>query len=218
LQPNPAAATWLRTNQLILRWINNSLSDGLLSQVINSESCHNAWIVLETLYGSHTRDHIQQMKGELQTLSKGSYSLEDYLHKAKSLALSLRGVGKPMDDDDLIVCILRGLGSEFDPIVAALNASDMFPSLEPVISKLRDFEIRLQNAKTTSSIVAFYTNINRSYTKPQGSSTMRDHPDGYSKMQFQGRNRDAYNTRYGDNSSRTRLSSFTRTGHNSGRG
>jgi len=134
------------------------------------------------------------MKGELQTLSKGSYSLEDYLHKAKSLALSLHGVGKPMDDDDLIVCILRGLGSEFDPIVAALNASDMFPSLEAVISKLRDFEIRLQNAKTTSSSVAFYTNINRSYTKLQGSSNMRDHPDGYSKMQFQGRNRDAYNT------------------------
>jgi len=160
LQPNPAAATWLRTDQLILGWINSSLSDGPLSQVINSESCHDAWSVLETLYGSHTRDRIQQMKGELQTLSKGSYSLEDYLHRAKSLALSLRDAGKLMDDDDLIVCILRGLGSEFDPIVAALNARDMFPSLEGVISKLRDFEIRLQNAKTTSSNVAFYTNRN----------------------------------------------------------
>ena len=166
MQPNPAAATWLRTNQLILGWINSSLSDGPLSQVINSESCHDALIVLETLYGSHTRDRIQQMKGELQTLNKGSYSLEDYLHKAKSLALSLRSAGKPMDDDDLIVCILRGLGSEFDPIVPALNARDMFPSLEAVISKLSDFEIRLQNAKTTSSSVAFYTNRNRSYTKP----------------------------------------------------
>jgi hypothetical protein len=150
------------------------------------------------------------MKGELQTLSKGSYSLEDYMHRAKSLALSLRGAGKPMDDDDLIVCILRGLGSEFDPIVAALNARDMFPSPEGVISKLRDFEIRLQNAKTTSSNVAFYTNRNRSHTKPQGSSNMRDRPGGYSKMQFQGRNRDTYNTRPGDNSSRTKLPSFTR--------
>nr|TKR97061.1 hypothetical protein D5086_0000216800 [Populus alba] len=118
------------------------------------------------------------MKGELQTLSKGSYSLEDYLHKAKSLALSLRGAGKPMDDDDLIVCILRGLGSEFDPIVAAFNARDMFPSLEGVISKLRDFEIRIQNVKTISSSVAFYTNRNRSHTKPHGNFNMRDHPEG----------------------------------------
>ena len=133
------------------------------------------------------------MKGELQTLSKGSYSLEDYLHRVKSLALSLRGLGKPMDDDDLIVCILRGLGSEFDPIFAALNACDMFLSLEGMINKLHDFEIRLQNAKTTSSNAAFYTNKNRSHTKPHRNFNMYDRPDGYSKMQFQGRNRDAYN-------------------------
>ena len=47
---------------------------------------------------------------------------------------------------------------------------------------------------------------------------MRDRPDGYSKMQFQGRNKDAYNTWSGDNSTRIRLSSFTHTGHSSGRG
>jgi hypothetical protein len=71
------------------------------------------------------------MKGEMQSLNKGSFSLEDYLHKAKSLALSLRGTGKPMDDD------------EFDPIVAALHAQDIFPPLKGVINKLHDFEIHL---------------------------------------------------------------------------
>jgi hypothetical protein len=45
----------------------------------------------------------------LQTLSKGSYSLKDYLHTAKSLALSLYGAGKPMDDNNFIFYILRGL-------------------------------------------------------------------------------------------------------------
>ncbi|KAG6756149.1 hypothetical protein POTOM_039573 [Populus tomentosa] len=120
LQPNPAAATWLRTDQLILGWINSSLSDGLLSQVINSKSCHDAWTVLETLYGSHTRDRIQQMKGELQTLSKGSYSLEDYLPKAKSLSLSLRGAGKPMDDDDLILLSISLLMSLYSGLLPVL--------------------------------------------------------------------------------------------------
>jgi hypothetical protein len=42
LQTNPEAAVWLRIDQLILEWINNSLSDGPLSQVINSESSHDA--------------------------------------------------------------------------------------------------------------------------------------------------------------------------------
>jgi hypothetical protein len=103
---NPAAAMWLRTDQLIFGWINSSLSDGPLSQVISSETSHDTWHVLQTLYGSHTRDRLQQMKGELQSLNKGNSSLEDYLHKAKSLALSLRGTCKPMDDDEFIICIL----------------------------------------------------------------------------------------------------------------
>ena len=46
---NLAAVMWLHTDQLILGWINSSLSDGPLSQVINSESSHYAWHVLETL-------------------------------------------------------------------------------------------------------------------------------------------------------------------------
>nr|TKS09037.1 hypothetical protein D5086_0000097240 [Populus alba] len=116
----------------------------LLGYVTNDISCPDSTIVgadgtlqlnpaatlLQTLYESHTRDRKQQKKGELQTLSKGSYSLEDYLHRVKSLALSLRGVGKPM----------------------------------------------LQNAKTTSSNVAFYTNKNRSHTKPHGNFNMCDRP------------------------------------------
>jgi hypothetical protein len=36
----PAATIWLHTDQLILGWINSSLSDGPLSQVISSESSH----------------------------------------------------------------------------------------------------------------------------------------------------------------------------------
>lgn len=69
--------------------------------------------------------------------------MEDYLHKAKSLALALCGAGKPKDDDDFIICLLKVLSSKFDPIVAAINARDSLTSLEVVISKLRDFELRL---------------------------------------------------------------------------
>ena len=40
---------------------------------------------------------------------------------------------------------------EFDPIVAALNARDIFPPLEGVITKLHDFEIHLQAARAIDS-------------------------------------------------------------------
>ncbi|KAG6787245.1 hypothetical protein POTOM_008884 [Populus tomentosa] len=140
--------------------------NSLLSYVQNQVSCPS--LVKMTLYGSHTRDRLQQMKGELQLLNKGDSSLEDYLHKAKSLALSLRGAGKPMDDDECIICILRGLGSEFDPIMAAFNARDVFSSLEGVIGKLYDFKIHLQATPVTPPNVAFFTNRGRTGTKFHG--------------------------------------------------
>ncbi|XP_073262679.1 uncharacterized protein [Populus alba] len=148
----------------------------------------------------------------------GTSSLEDYLHGAKSLALSLRGVGKPMDDDDLIICILRGLGSEFDPIVAALNARDMFPPLEGVIGKLRDFEIRLQGTRTSQSSVAFYTNKNRFHARSQGNHNACGRSGGYHKMPFQPRNKDVRFSHPIDNSSGAKLSSFTRGSRTSSRG
>lgn len=60
--------------------------------------------------------------------------MEDHLHKAKSLALALRGAGKRTNEDDFFICLLRRLGYEFDPIVAAINARDNFPPFEAIIS------------------------------------------------------------------------------------
>lgn len=103
-------------------WINSSLLDAPFSQVINSETSHEAWEVLESLYGRHTHDHVQQMRGELESLTKGTASMEEYLHKAKSLALTLHSARKPMDDDNFFICLLRGLGSKFSPIFGTINA------------------------------------------------------------------------------------------------
>lgn len=90
--------------------------------MINSETPNNAWTVLETLYALHTDDRVQQMKTKLQSLTKGSSSMEDYTHKAKSLALLLQVAGKLIDDDDFIICLIHGLDSKFDPIFTATNA------------------------------------------------------------------------------------------------
>jgi hypothetical protein len=105
-----------------------------------------------------------------------------------------------MDDDDLIICILRGLGSEFDPILAALNARDMFPPLKGVIGKLHDFEIRLQGIRT------------------QGSHNARGRSGGYQKMHFQPRSKVVRSSCSIDNSSRAKLSSFTRGSRSSSHG
>lgn len=46
-----------------------------------------------------------------------------------------------MDDDDFIICILRGLGLEFDLIVVAINVQDIFSYFEKDIIKLQNFKM-----------------------------------------------------------------------------
>jgi hypothetical protein len=159
------------------------------------------------------------MKGELQSLNKGSSSLEDNVHKVKSLALSLRGAGKPMDDGEFIICILRGLGSEFDPIVVALNAQDIFPPLEGVIDKLCDFEIRFQAAWVTSPNVAFYTNRGKTNTKSRGTHGSHGRNITHNQTTSQSQQKDACSSRSTRGNFGTRTQTFiNHGGHRAGRG
>ncbi|KAF9672927.1 hypothetical protein SADUNF_Sadunf11G0095200 [Salix dunnii] len=65
-QNNPAAAMWLRTDQLILGWINSSLSDGPLSQVISSETSIPLMVLVVTTSQFHQKD------ARLSRFTKGS--------------------------------------------------------------------------------------------------------------------------------------------------
>jgi len=83
--------------------------------------------------------------------------MSDYIHRAKSIAQNLASAGKPIDEDDLVMWLLRGLGSEFDPIVAAINLSRDSPTVDEVAALLFDFELRLQTTRREDQPAAMFT-------------------------------------------------------------
>ncbi|KAK1258247.1 hypothetical protein QJS04_geneDACA012769 [Acorus gramineus] len=95
-----------------MAWLINSLSESAVTQVAMCKTLAEVWHTLEVLYGTLTRSRIQQVNSELLSLSKGALSISEYVHRTKALAQTLVSMGKPVDDDDLIMWILRGLGSE----------------------------------------------------------------------------------------------------------
>ena len=124
-----------------------------------------------------------------------------------------------MDDDEFIICILRGLGSEFDLIVATLNARDVFPSFEGVIDKLRDFEIHLQATRVTPPNVVFFTNRGRTSTKFRGTHGCRGRNIAHNQTTSQFHQKDACFSRSTKGNSGTRTQTFTNYGGRSaGRG
>lgn len=61
-------------------------------------------------------------KLQQQTLQKGNLSVKDYPLKMKSICDKLATCGRPIPEEDQILSIPAGLGSEFEPIVAVLTS------------------------------------------------------------------------------------------------
>ncbi|KAK8951385.1 hypothetical protein KSP39_PZI003284 [Platanthera zijinensis] len=144
---SPNAVQWHRLDQMVLTWLTNSLSEAALTQIGTCATSAEVWHSLEVLYGTLARSRILQLKSELQSMTKGALSMADYVQRVKSIAQNLASAGKPIDEDDLVMWLLRGLGSEFDPIVAAINLSRDSPTVDEVTALLFDFELRLQTTR-----------------------------------------------------------------------
>ncbi|KAK8957728.1 hypothetical protein KSP39_PZI001284 [Platanthera zijinensis] len=144
---SPNAVQWHRLDQMVLAWLTNSLSEAAVTQIGTCATSAEVWHSLEVLYGTLTRSQILQLKTELQSMTKGALSMADYVQRVKSISQNLANAGKPIDEDDLVMWLLRGLGSEFDPIVAAINLSRDSPTVDEVTALLFDFELRLQTTR-----------------------------------------------------------------------
>ncbi|GAB2227748.1 hypothetical protein Drorol1_Dr00009575 [Drosera rotundifolia] len=159
-ETDPSVIAWLRLDQMVLAWLASSLSDTILLQVIHCSSAREIWQTLEVLYGTLSRAHIQSVKRELHSLTKGTLSISAYVHNARALSRMLTLAGEPVFDPDLIYLFLAGLPSEFDSVVASIQLANPLPSIDTVAAILEDFELRLQAQQShTISTVAFTVTI-----------------------------------------------------------
>ena len=82
------------------------------------------WIVLEKTFSAKSKAQALQLRLSLQTMKKGNIYVKDYILKMKSLAMSLMAAGQQITDDELILFILGGLGSEFEAVIVNLTSRE----------------------------------------------------------------------------------------------
>ncbi|KAL5554286.1 hypothetical protein UlMin_041687 [Ulmus minor] len=151
---NPAFIAWRRRDRTILSWIYSSLTPGIMAQIIGHTSSHSAWIALEHIFSSSSRARIMQLRLELQSTKKGSMAMIDYIMKIKGAIDNLAAIGEPVLEQDQVMNLLGGLGSDYNAIVTAINIRDDKISLEAIHSMLLAFEHCLEQQ---SSIVQLST-------------------------------------------------------------
>ncbi|KAH0669324.1 hypothetical protein KY289_023817 [Solanum tuberosum] len=98
-------------------------------------------------------------------LSKGSLPVTNYLHQVRSICNKLATAGATVTNDELVVKILSGLGSDFREISAAIRTRDSIISYDELYVKLIDYELFLKHEelkKEPPAITAAMVTHNRS--------------------------------------------------------
>lgn len=113
-------AYWTRQDQLLLHAIISSVDQNVITMLGNVKNSKQAWDILNNTFASKTCARIMQLKEQLSRFTKGSRPIFEYLQGIKSLSDELVVINSPLDDVDLVIYTLNGLGPEYKEVSAAI--------------------------------------------------------------------------------------------------
>ncbi|KAH0709617.1 hypothetical protein KY284_011044 [Solanum tuberosum] len=166
--PNPNYQIWFSQDQLIQQAMMASIDPTIAPTIVVATSANKAWELLHTAYANKSHTHIFSLRDQLQNTKKAFKTIAEYLQEVRTLSDALKVVGSPVNDDELIVKILSGLGPEYREISVAIRAQDSSLSFEELFHKLTNHELFLKHQdleKPSSMITAIV--VQNSNTPPQ---------------------------------------------------
>lgn len=156
-----------------------TLSEQLLAQVVDPiyTSTFAIWSKLEKNLVSASNLQVILLRGQLQTVKKGSSSINQYLQTIRDLSNQLASIGSPISDTDFFYYTLDGLGPEFESFITtvSLQAEDL--PFKDLSSLLRSHEIRLSslNPDLSTATILFTARPPSPSISPQPRNSFQQH-------------------------------------------
>jgi hypothetical protein len=90
-------------------------------------------------------------------------NISDYSTKVKNLADALASIGAPIDDEDLVVVTLNGLGKYYSQFCTSIVVQETFSNFQDLITLLISEGMRVVGTSSNegSQESAFYSNFNK---------------------------------------------------------
>jgi hypothetical protein len=149
--PNPAYNHWVRQDQLILHGIVSSVTATVVTHLGTVKTSQQAWEILKTMYAGRSRVRVMARKQRISTFAKGTQSMSVYLQGIKVISDELSIIDNPLDNTDLVIHTLNGLGNEYKEISAALRSRETPIEFAELHEKLMDFETLMRRDSPTTS-------------------------------------------------------------------
>ncbi|XP_062230107.1 uncharacterized protein LOC133927695 [Phragmites australis] len=127
---------------------------------------HDAWHALENMFTSSSHARVMQILMQLATFQKKDMNIFNYFRKIKHFADTLSAIGKPLEDEELIAYLLRGLRSEYDALVTSITTRADSYTVSDIYAHMFSFEMHLEQNNTKVQISA--NNVNKSFGRGGG--------------------------------------------------
>ncbi|PRQ54145.1 putative RNA-directed DNA polymerase [Rosa chinensis] len=144
--------TWKQNDYAVMTLLAATLSSGVLSLVVGSNTSREFWCLLKERYASTSWFHKEQLKSNFYKLQKGSDSIDNYLDRVKIACDKLANVGIHMTDEDIIVSILLGLPSAYTTMKTIIRAKHNPISIQELRSLLLIAEAEIEEANESISL------------------------------------------------------------------
>ncbi|KAI0499725.1 hypothetical protein KFK09_017933 [Dendrobium nobile] len=142
---NSARSRWILTDQNLAAAICSTISPSVLPYVINLETTAAIWSVLETRFQSTNRSKVIQLKNELHNVSLKNQNMTQYLSEIKSLVDQIAVAGSSVDNEDVILYILKGLPTSYQSFKTSIRTMLNPISLDNLYSLLLSEEIHIMS-------------------------------------------------------------------------
>ncbi|KAB5572874.1 hypothetical protein DKX38_000068 [Salix brachista] len=150
---NPAFSIWSKKDNSVLSWLYASITEKLVSTVLNLETSKQVWDAFQTRFSSTSRSRVTFLKRQLQTISQGNRSCLSYIEEAKLVSDQLSAAGKPVEEQYLISYLLSGLKPQFMPFIIAFTFAtrDKELSLDDFQTEMLNFETLMESSNSLAT-------------------------------------------------------------------
>ncbi|XP_074310147.1 uncharacterized protein LOC141645874 [Silene latifolia] len=135
-ETDPLYDAWYEIDALVLQWIYGTMSDDLLPRILEPEStAQEAWDRVQNIFLNNKGARAASLEHEFNNLKLASLpSFDAYCQRLRELAGALKDVGAAINDQRLVLQLVRGLPKDYDTVAAYINQT--LPNFETARSMI----------------------------------------------------------------------------------
>ena len=139
---------WVDHDTVIMNMLIATITEEAFFEIMNCETSLEAWVTLQERFSSVSEASLMQLKTNLQTIQKGSDSIEVYLSKIKTARQRLACAGFTVTDKDIVLITLNGLPVEYNHFHSHIQARPVAITISELRSLLITEESDISKANT----------------------------------------------------------------------